>query len=164
MGHKPTLDLERERRAVEALRGRVASDEWEIAIEGETNLFEAIAAVMVEIDEAEMMRDGIGLRVVDLEARCERLTERVKFLKLAIQRAMEECELPTVKLADVTISLKRVPPALQITDETKIGAEFFKPQPPRLDRKALGDALKVGAVVLGATLDNGGASISFRRA
>ncbi|MGE0857439.1 MAG: siphovirus Gp157 family protein [Hyphomicrobiaceae bacterium] len=45
---------------------------------------------------------------------------------------------------------------------SRIPSEFWKPQPPRLDKKVVLDALKAGAVVPGAELSNGGETLSMR--
>jgi hypothetical protein len=63
---------------------------------------------------------------------------------------------------DFTMSLRAQPPKLLVTEESTIPEEFWRPQAPKLERKALLAALKAGAIVPGATLDNGGVTISVR--
>jgi len=60
--------------------------------------------------------------------------------------------------------MKAVPQKLIVTDESQIPTRFFKPQPPKLDRKELLDALKIGETVPGADMSNGGTTIQIRRA
>jgi hypothetical protein len=47
-------------------------------------------------------------------------------------------------------------------DESHIPEAFWKPQQPKLDRRALLAALKAGEVIRGAALDNGGTALSVR--
>lgn len=69
-----------------------------------------------------------------------------------------------VKNGLYTVSLKDVPPKLEVTDESRIPAEYWKKQDPRLDKDALFKDIKDhGVVVEGARLSNGGKTIQFRR-
>jgi hypothetical protein len=49
-----------------------------------------------------------------------------------------------------------------ITDEHAIPQAFWRPQPPKLDRKAIGEALKAGQAVPGAQLSNGGTTLAIK--
>lgn len=163
-----THALSKEVAAANALKEALAleTDDAEAirdTIEGETNLHEAIAAVMAEIREDEMMATGIGVMIESLETRKKRLSDRIVFRRAAIERAMLIGEISSLTLPDATISLKRVPPKLEITDEARIPAKFWKPQDPKLDKAALKEALEDGEDVSGASLGNGGISLSVRR-
>jgi hypothetical protein len=62
-----------------------------------------------------------------------------------------------------TISLRTVPPSVIVQEEADIPTQFWKPQPPALDKKALLDFLKNGNKVPGATLSNGSVTTSITR-
>jgi len=49
-----------------------------------------------------------------------------------------------------------------VNDEAAIPAEYWIPQPAKLDRKGLGDRLKAGMSIPGALLGNGGVSVAVR--
>jgi hypothetical protein len=49
-----------------------------------------------------------------------------------------------------------------VVDEREIPEPFWRPQPPKLDRKALLAALNAGQTVLGASLGNGSTTITVR--
>jgi hypothetical protein len=49
-----------------------------------------------------------------------------------------------------------------VNDETEIPRDFWKLQPPKLDRQGLTAALRRGQSVPGAVLGNGQATISVR--
>jgi hypothetical protein len=132
-------------------------------IEGETNLHEAIKDVIGSIREDEILVAGLTTIITDLEQRKGRLSERIARKRAAIEQAMQIGELKKLELPDCTLSLKSVPPGLEITDEAKIPSKFWKPQDPKLDRNAVKTALKEGEEVPGATLGNGGISLQIRR-
>lgn len=161
------IDLEREKRAAEALRTRLAgmSDEdWSLTIESETNFVEAVDRVLAEMNEAEAMKTGIEALAAQLEERRTRYDGRVKRLKEALSLAMQAGDVPKLERPLATLSLKRLPVNLVITDEAKIPMDYFVRQDPRLDRKALLAALKDKQEIPGVTLDNGGTTLQMRRA
>ncbi len=49
-----------------------------------------------------------------------------------------------------------------LVDEGQVPDDFWRPQPPKLDRQGLISALKAGREVPGAVLGNGGMTISVR--
>lgn len=132
-------------------------------IEGETGLHEAIASVLGLMREDEILMLGLSGMIATLEGRKHRLEERTKRCRAAIEQAMSIGELTRLDLPDASLTLKRVPPNVEITDEAKVPAEFWKAQDPKLDRSALKAALKEGRAVEGATLGNGSITIQVRR-
>lgn len=132
-------------------------------IEGETGLHEAIASVLDLMREDEMLATGISVMIETLEARKHRLDERMKRCRAAIEQAMSIGELTRMDLPEASLTLKRVPPNVEITDEAKVPAEFWKAQDPKLDKAALKAALKEGRAVEGATLGNGSVTVQIRR-
>ena len=133
-------------------------------IEGETGLHEAIGAVMGLIWEDELLIGGIDKMLESLSARKKRLEERISSYRGAIERAMEAGELHRFELPEATLSLRRVPPSVRIVDESKIPAAYWVTPEPRLDKRAVADALKGDFDVPGAELSNGGVTLSVRRA
>ncbi len=131
------------------------------AVEGETSLVEAMTtaiARVVEIDALEESLDGIIKRT---QARRKRLQDQRDLLRTSIAVGMEVGGMKKLETALGTVSLKPAPPKVEITDETLIPARFWERQDPKLNRKALGDALKAKEDVPGATLGNGGATIAI---
>jgi hypothetical protein len=63
---------------------------------------------------------------------------------------------------DFTASLRQKPSRLEIFDEGKVPANYFVPQPARLDRAELTSALKRGEPVEGARLAAGNLGITVR--
>jgi hypothetical protein len=63
---------------------------------------------------------------------------------------------------DFTASLRAVPPGLVVGDESLIPADYWKPQPAKLDKRGLLTALNAGTSVPGVSLGNGGTTLSVR--
>lgn len=165
-----THTLRQEANAARALKDTLAlmpaMDEETVrdTIEGETSLHEAIAAALADINEDEMLVAGIAEMVKTLGARKGRLEDRIEFRKAAIQKAMEIGEIKTLPTPSGTLSLRAVPRGMDVSDESLIPFEFYIPQPAKLDRKRLKDELKAGKEIPGCLLDNGGLTLSIRRA
>lgn len=131
-------------------------------IEGETELCEACLAVYDEILEDEIMLEGIKAVVEKLQARAGRIAGTVETRRNIILRAIDTAGVDTIKGPLVTLSRGTTNPKLIVNDEAKIPSDYFKVPDPVLDRKALKDALDAGTVVDGASLSNGGISLTAR--
>lgn len=157
-----------ETKAAEVLREHlrdVAGEDADLVrdcIEGETRLHEMIDAAVAQISADTAHIKGIKAHMVTLKSRQSRLEERIDAFRAAIQTAMQVAELKSRETPLGTVSLKKVPPSVQIVDEAQIPAEFWKAQDPKLDKKAVLDALKEKRAVEGATLTNGGETLSLR--
>ena len=122
------------KRLLQNLRETGDADDQEIvesAVEGETNLYEAIASVMTA----------------------------------AIEAAMVEAEQRNIRLDSRTVYLSKVAPKVVVENEAEIPSRFWttpEPPAPKLDKKALKDALAAKEAVPGARLDNGSISLRMR--
>lgn len=132
-------------------------------IEGETDFFEAVERALNEIQECEILQAGVADMVKRLTDRASRAKSRADRLRGLIDQAFQMAELKSHVFPCATITTKRIPPKLIVTDEASIPAEFFIPQPPKLDKKALTEAAKIRPVP-GAQISNGGTTIQIRRA
>lgn len=131
-------------------------------VEGETNLHEAIAAGLTRIMEVEALAETIGATMKRLGERKSRFDAQSEHIRTAIVSAMQAGELKKVEHAIGTASLMRVAASVIITDESALPSQFFKPQPPKLDKRAVLAALKDGDAISGAQLSNGGVTLSIR--
>lgn len=154
--------------AAELIRalGEDAEDETLIhdTVEGETGFFEAVERALNEIGECEIVAAGIADMQKRLSDRLTRTNNRAKKLRGLIDQAFQMAEIKSHKFATATIASKSIPRKPIVSDESQIPTRFFKPQPPKLDRKELLDALKSGEVIPGADMSNGGTTIQIRRA
>lgn len=134
-------------------------------IEGETDLLEALGAALDEIDDAEVLILGGKQKIEQIAGRVAMEEKRVDRLRAAIERAMALTEQDTVRLPTATLSITKRKPQPVIDNEADIPARFFtqpSAPPPKLDRKALSEAL-ASETVPGAHLDNGSISLTVRR-
>jgi hypothetical protein len=152
------------------IRSEGAEDDADLvadAIEGETDLLEAIRDGLDEIDEAELLILGGKAKIKQIEDRVSSEERRVERVRAAIERAIVTSEMPTpIKLPTATISVSKRKPGVLIDDEAAIPARFFvqpPAPPPKVDKKSIGEALAANENVPGARLDNGSISLTVRR-
>jgi hypothetical protein len=149
---------------IEQLRTLIGDDDemQATAIEGETNLIEAIEAGFGRIAELEAMLKSIDYMTNHLSQRYSRFEAQQKNIRTALAVAMESAGIKRHECGLGTLSLKAVPPKVEIIDEVAIPARFWKPQDPKLDKAAVLKALKDGETVIGAMMSNGGTTIQVK--
>jgi hypothetical protein len=149
---------------IAAIRAEYADDDLvHDATEGETSMMEAIDAALIEIDECEAIVAGCKAQSDVLLGRARKFDQRKDRVRALIEQAMLIADLPSAKRPTATVTVKRTPPKAIVADESLIPSQYFKPQPPKLDKRALADALKAGETIPGATLSNGGTTIQINR-
>ena len=131
-------------------------------VEGMTDLAEMLAAVVrSQLDDLALV-SALRVRAADMQQRLLRIEQRASKKKELLTSVMERAGLKRLTEPDFTVSLRQTQPPLILVDENEIPSEFWKPQPPKLDRQGLISALKLGRDISGATLGNGGLTISVR--
>lgn len=133
-------------------------------IEGETSLNDAISSVMASVLDDEILVTGLDAMLKTLSSRKSRIEAGIERKRAAVEQAMIIGEVKSLKLPDATLSLRDCQPKVIVVDETKIPERFFKPQPPKLDKTALNEAVKNGEAIEGTVLGNRSVSLSVRRA
>ena len=131
-------------------------------LEGMTNLTEVLAAVLRSQLEDLALARGLRERIAEMQTRLARLEGRAQKKRKLARSVMEQAELRKLVEPDFTALLRRTPQALCVLDEGDIPPEFWKPQPPKLDRQAVIAELRAGMLVPGAMLDNGGTTLVVR--
>lgn len=150
---------------IEQLRDLVEDDDLDIianTIEGETNLHVAIEKAFGRLAELNGLMDAIAGMMAGLKDRGERFEKQRDRIREMIAVAMEVGQITRLETPLGTLSLKAVPPSVQVVDEASIPSRFWKQQDPKLDKRALLSALKADEAVPGATLSNGGSTIQVR--
>ncbi len=161
-------ELHRQTEAAKALRANlkdIIGDDESLAadlVEGETDIHEAIQAAIALVTQDELHAKAISDHIQALETRKHRLTERAKVTRTAIAAAMDQAGKKKLETPLGTVSVRAVPPSVQITEEAEIPTEFWKQPEPSLDKKALLSALKDKKTIPGATLSNGGQTIAIK--
>jgi hypothetical protein len=97
-----------------------------------------------------------------MKARLERIELTAEKKRHAALAAMEEVDIVKILEPDFTASIRPVPPSLVVTNEPDIPEQFWVPQPPKLDRRAVLEALKAGIAITGAELANPRITIAIR--
>lgn len=146
------------------IRDVIGDDEEmvETAIEGETGLKEAITDAVDRIAELNAHCEALGTLRSQLESRQARLARQAERIKAAVHVAMGHAELRKLELPGATLSIRAVPPKLEVTSESEIPSRFWKTPEPKLDKKAVLDALKNNEAVPGAVLSNGGETLAIK--
>jgi hypothetical protein len=147
----PTIEAQ----AVKALRESIAAlneddDLLADTIEGETGFYEVIDRLMNRILEAEVMVEGVDAVVARLTARKLRAETNAKRDRALIEQAMTIAGIDNMTRPAATFTLARRAPSLVVTEESEIPPRFWRPGEPKLDKKALTDALRDRAAALAA--------------
>ena len=130
-------------------------------LEGLTDLNEMLAKVMrsVQWDEAQAM--GARAIISDLTARIARFEHRALKKRALVQETMELANLRKIEAPDMTLSLRKCPQKLIVTDEAQIPLEHFKVT-RQLMKGHLKAILQEGTKVPGAELSNQPDTLSVR--
>ncbi len=131
-------------------------------IEGETNLAEACVAVLEDCNEDEIMIAGLDAHIKQMQTRKGRIEKSVETRRNIILMAMEKAGLGTIKSPLGTMSASATPKQAIINDEALIPSKYWKANDPSLDRKMLAKDLKAGEKIPGASLSNGGITLTVR--
>lgn len=131
-------------------------------LEGLTDLKEIIAAIIRSALVDQALAKGLKSRIDEMDARLDRLEHSASTKRQLALSAMKESGLRSLREVDFTASTRPSPPALVVTSEKEIPAEYWLPQPPRLDRQGILSCLKRGAAIPGATLNNPQSTLAVR--
>ena len=131
-------------------------------LEGLTDLHEMIAEVVRSRQDDLAFIAAVRARISDMQDRLARLDRRAEKKKEIVASVLERAGIKKITEADFTLSLRPTNPPLVVIEEKQIPQEFWKPQPPKLDRQGLITALKSGRDISGVTLGNGGITIAVR--
>ena len=131
-------------------------------LEGETNLNAMLAEVIRTGLDDEAMVAAINARISSMKERALRLNDRANRKRNLVQHVMERAGLKKLTEPDMTVSLRATPAHVTITDEKIIPNVYWMPQPPKLDKNAIKDAIKNGTEIPGALLGNISTTLSVR--
>lgn len=131
-------------------------------LKGATNLNEALGEVIRAALEEEELADALRSRMGAMRERLDRIETSCAKKRDVAQAVMEDAGIEKILEPDFTVSLRISPPAIAVVNEAEIPEPYWIPQPPKLDRKGILDALKTGARVPGATFANSKVSLTIR--
>jgi len=131
-------------------------------VEGETEAFEFLAMIVQLIEDTKALQDGTSARIDELKARVQRFERREESLRSLAFKIMQAADLKKAELPCATLSVRRVPTKIVITDESAlpdIACRFVRKPDMAKIRELLTDAT---AFCAGAELSNGGETLSIR--
>ena len=135
----------------------------DIVVESETGLKEAIARAVMQmrIAKAEAIAcEELSDAIIE---RSRRHSRRVDRIRDAISMAMEFAGVTKLALPEATLTISDRKKEVVVTDESVLPKEFVKTRVvERIDFAKLGEAMRAGASIPGATLDNGGRTLTIR--
>ena len=131
-------------------------------LEGATNLNEAVGAIIRSALDDESLVEALKARVDGMRERLSRIQHTASNKRLAALEAMEQVDLKKIVEPDFTISVRLTSPGVVVTCEDEIPGAYKVPQPPKLDRRKILDALKHGTDIPGAVLSNSKNTLSVR--
>ena len=142
----------------------IAEDEdaWSLTIESETDFTAVMEKIANVMREAAAMAGGISGRIAELETRQERFTRREAAMRALAFKIMQHANQSKCELPEVTMSIRRVPPSVVITDEAAlpdIACKFVrKPDKTKIKELLATDPY----IVAGASMNNGSETLSVR--
>lgn len=105
----------------------------------------------------ESMADAVDGAAKQMKQRAERMRNRAESIREYLLTNMQGARITKIEATEFVLSLRKNPPAVIVTDETKI-PEAFKATPPpppppvaRPDKKKIADALKAHARLVDAS-------------
>ena len=123
-------------------------------LEGMSTLNELIAALVRSALLDESLQAGLKSRMADLRARLTRFEDRSAKKRRLVLEAMSDAGLSKLEQPDFTVSVRTGPPALMVVTEEDIPSPYWTPQPPKLNRQAVLNDLKIGEEIPGVQLGN----------
>lgn len=159
-----TREAQAARALIEALKDIIGDDE-DFAmdvIEGQTSLVEVVNALIGQEGQDKAHTQGIETYIEALMAKRDRIEARIEKRRNALLVALQTADVKSLRCPLGTVGIRPAPAKAIPTDESVIPEEFWKPRDPVLDKRALTAALKEGRTVPGASLSNGGVTISIR--
>lgn len=156
-------DVMREINALMADYPQLAGDEelFRDMLEGNTRFNEIMDRLLSDMRDNETLAEASAQRIGKIRERQTRLTHRVQFYRGLMHRLLTLTGLKSVALAEAKVSVVNSPEKVIITDENAIPDALCKiTKEP--NKTAIKNAIKNGQYVPGASLSNGGTTISVR--
>ena len=129
---------------------------------GVSDLHDAILNEVRSALEDEDVASRLRGWVDEMETRLRRIERRAEGRRESALNAMAEAGLQRLEAPGLRIEVRRAPPLLVVSDERLVPEAFKVQRPAWLDYQAIRDALKGGAEVPGASLQDTEPYLSVR--
>lgn len=130
-------------------------------VEGSTEVYAVLGRILSIALDAQTMGAAIKERVELLRKRRNAVERREEAMRTIGLRIMTRAGISKAALTEATLTVRRVPPGLTITDETLLPEAFWRVR-REPDKIAIKEALFSGRDVPGAVLGNGGQTLAIR--
>jgi hypothetical protein len=131
-------------------------------LQGMSNLPDMIEEIVRSCLDDEAMIGAMKIRLEALSGRQARFKSRVERKRELVSWAMGQAAMGRLDVADFSVFLRQGLQKLAIDDEAQLPDIYLVPQPPKVNRNLLLDALKSGSVIAGASLVLGEPHIMVR--
>jgi hypothetical protein len=130
-------------------------------LEGSTDYLDIVNKCLLELSITTGYIEGIKLSRTRIEDKIHRYEKREQTIRSILRRLLEMANMRTIRAPNGTVSLALKSPTVQIINEDLLPEEFMriKREP---NRTLIGQKLKAGEDVPGATLSNGGETLIVR--
>lgn len=162
----PTLEVDAVRRHIEALLTKhpeLRDDDDLLAdcLQGETDAEDVLNKLVSQLRHDDTLSLAMTMRMVAIQKRQTGVDRRRDSTRAAIKSIMDAAGQRKWVLPEATLSIRSTPASVHVLDEAQIPDEFWrvKREP---NKTAIKEALLDGTEVPGATLSNGGESLSVR--
>jgi len=124
-------------------------------LQGLSDLPEMIEEIVRSGLDDETLMAALKVRLDEMKSRFARLKSRFERKRELASWAMGSGGIAKLQAADFSVSLCAGAQRLEVTEESKIPEIYFVPQPAKLDRTGLLNAVKRGEAIEGASLVTG---------
>jgi hypothetical protein len=131
-------------------------------MEGLSDLPQMIEGLVRSALEDEVLLTGLKVRLEAMQERGARIRARHEKKRELAAWAMANVGLTKLEAPDFGVSLCSGAQRVEIFDPGSLPAAFLVPQPPKPDRAAIAQTLKMGGTVDGAKIETGNPFISVR--
>jgi hypothetical protein len=152
-----------------AIRDRIRAEDPNIdeqtladTVEGLTDLYEIVAAIVRAAMADEALATGLKGRIAEMQDRLSRLQDCAAKRRQIAKDVMVELDIKKITAPDFTVSIRPGMPSLLVLDEAVVPSIYWQPVAPRLDRQGLLSELKEGGDIKGVTLSNPEPVLSVR--
>lgn len=128
-------------------------DDWQLALESETDVKEYLRTVERKREDAEALEEALATTIEALRQRKARFERREQAMRALLFAAMQWADLRKVELPEATLSVRDGVPKVLITDESQIPDEFMRIR-KEPDKIKIKEALNGFAEVPGAAMSN----------
>src|SRR5262249_8471073 len=155
------MNLEISALTYRAIRDRIRTEDPQIddrtltdTVEGLTDLYEIIAAIVRSALSGEALATGLKGRLLAMQGGWGRLENRAMKRRQIVKDVMVDLDLKKITAPDFSVSIRPGLPALMIIDAAAVPSIYWQPTAPRLKRQELLTELRNGTEVEGVALSN----------